>query len=66
MKPDFYFSDEGSFILLIPASHKARPWVRKHIDLSEWQDPTKFAVEVRYFEDLVEGVISDGLTISQR
>jgi hypothetical protein len=62
---DFYFRNEGSILMILPVSQDAKTWTTDHVHLEDWQNPNHFAVEPRYFDDLAEGITSDGLTLTE-
>lgn len=61
--PDFDVIDSGSIVLLRPNTAAASAWCDEHLP----EDATWFggsvAVEPRYISDIVDGAISDGLTV---
>lgn len=61
---DFDVQDCGSIILLRAISAEANDWADAHLpeDASRFHDA--FAIERRYFEDIYEGIVDAGLTIS--
>lgn len=61
---DFTATNHGSIILLTPVTDEANTWVNEHLQVEGWQTlGTSIAIEPRYFDDIVEGIRNDGLTI---
>jgi hypothetical protein len=65
MKTDFTVQDEGSLILLHPQSTPAREWVNEHIGEDNGFQPyfPTIVIEPRYFGDILNGIIADGLAV---
>jgi hypothetical protein len=61
---DFDVQDCGTIILLRAISKAAVDWVDEHLpeDRQTFADAT--VIERRYFEDIYDGIVSDGLSIS--
>ncbi len=61
---DFYVQNEGSIFILRALSNEAKQWVADHIpaDATFWGHDG-VVVEHRYIADIVQGAISDGLTV---
>jgi len=59
---DFRFIDQGSIILVIPLEDAARLWLEEHTDGIWWCGG--LAVEPRYLEALVDGMIEDGWRVT--
>lgn len=63
-QPDFLVTGGGTIYLVLPLTDAAREW----IDASVAEDAPRFgratAVEHRYIDDLVSGILADGLTVS--
>lgn len=62
---DFQVSDCGSICIVTPLTAEAEDW----LEASVISDDTQYwgpgvVVEPRYLEDLIEGILSDGLTVS--
>jgi hypothetical protein len=62
-KIDFYFRNEGSLILLLPKTDNAIEFVENNIQLDDWQNKYNIAIEPRYFDDIIEGILNDDLII---
>lgn len=60
---DFTLYDGGSLFLLTPKSEEATAWVEKHLPDDAPTLGRGVAVEHRFIEDIVEGLMSEGLTI---
>jgi hypothetical protein len=64
MKTDFNILNCGSVVMVYPLTEQATNWVNKNVYLEPWQWlGGGFAVEPRYFDNLYEGIINEGLTI---
>jgi hypothetical protein len=62
---DFDVSDAGSICIVTPMTEAAQDW----LDANVTNDETQYwgpgiVVEPRYLENLVNGIIGDGLTVS--
>lgn len=59
---DVRTSNQGSIVLVEPLTQVAKDWIEEHV-----QDPQFFAeslvVEPRYLEDLIAGMVEDGLDV---
>lgn len=62
---DFAARDEGSVWLLLPISSSARRWCMRHLPASCPRFGTWYAIETRYFGDILEGIQNDGLTVKR-
>jgi len=61
--PDFEVQDEGSICLLRPLTDAAKTWVGEHIpDDAQWFG-NAVAVEHRFIEPIVVGIVADGLEV---
>lgn len=60
---DFQLIDEGTIVLLFPFTNRANEWLSENV-----LDPLMFgnalAIEPRYANDIVNGLIDDDLTIT--
>jgi hypothetical protein len=65
MKTDFYYKNEGSVIALLPQTAEAYKWSEKNINKGSCQNPDCILIELRYFQDIGEGIKNDGLTIEK-
>lgn len=66
---DFNVLNEGSIILLNPITAAAGEWVDEHIlagndEVQMWGSAV--VVEPRFIEDILRGIVSDGLTYAWR
>lgn len=61
---DFTLSGGGTIYLLRPVSAEAREWVDAHIPEDASWLGNAVAVEHRYVEDIVDGILNDGLTVA--
>jgi hypothetical protein len=64
MESDFYFRNESNIVVLFPKSASAQKWVLDNLSLEIWQDPNQMAIEPRLFDEVVAGILLEGLTIS--
>jgi len=64
--PDFSFRDEGSIVLLTPLSPSAHRFVEERIGSDNGFQPywPTVVIERRYAEDILEGVIAEGMVIA--
>lgn len=62
---DFTAINEGSIVLLIPHTEEARTWVENNLALEDWQNTQRVAIEPRYYSDIQEGIIGEGMTIER-
>ena len=64
-QPDIRVSNHGSIFMVSPLSDAAREWVDEHVQLEDWQwMGNAFSVDRHYIENLVEGMIGDGLVVA--
>lgn len=61
---DFTASNHGSIILLTPLTAEANTWVDEHLPEDVQTLGRSIAIEPRYFDDIVEGIRADGLSIN--
>ena len=55
----------GNLCQLESVTAEAWTWIEEHVSYEPWQSlGPRLAVEIRFLEPLVEGVIADGLTVS--
>ena len=59
MTPDFRTVNHGSIITLTPCTPEAVEWVNENLP-----DHFNGAIEPRYFNDIAEGIIADGLVLN--
>jgi len=50
---------------LIPHTEEARTWVENNLALEDWQNTQRVAIEPRYYSDIQEGIIGEGMTIER-
>ena len=62
MSEDFELQNEGSLYLLRPLTVHAAEWLEEHIEQNRQMFGTAVVVEHRYVEDIVYGIVGDGLT----
>lgn len=63
---DVVVLNHGSIILLRTLTDAAREWIDIHCDTEGWQwlGPS-LAVDPRYVEPILEGMLNDGLVVKQ-
>ena len=63
---DFELQNQGSICLLVPETDEAEAWVDDNIGRDNGYQPwyPSVVIEPRYVGDIVEGLMSDGLTIT--
>lgn len=63
-KADVLVSDHGSVVTVAPLTGDARTWVAQNVELEAWAwMGGAFAVEPRYLDNLIDGMVGDGLTV---
>jgi len=62
---DFSFCNVGSVIMLYPETDKAHKWILENISRTPWQDRDRVELERRYFEEIEDAIIFDGLRIER-
>lgn len=64
MTADFTVSNHGTICLVRPQTNEAMAFVNEKVQLEGWQwFGGAFSVDPRYLENLIEGIIEDGLTV---
>ena len=65
-RPDFNLRDEGSIVLLTPLSPSAHEFVEERIGSDNGFQPywPTVVIERRYAQDIIEGVIAQGMVMS--
>ena len=60
---DVVIRDEGTIVLFIPTSPKGTQWLEEHLDpeCPRWGDG--YAVEHRYAQDIIEGLLADEINL---
>ena len=62
--PDFNLYRDQSLAVITPLTPEAREWTDEHVNVeTEWG--AGFVVEHRYLNDIVIGLVKDGLTIGE-
>jgi hypothetical protein len=61
---DFQISGGGTLYLLHPMSESAKQWVDEHLPKDALTLGEAVAVEHRYISNIVDGILEDGLTVS--
>lgn len=64
MPADFTIADHGSLWLLFPWSDAAKEWTEAHLPEDALRHGKSIVIEPRYVEDIVTGIVDDGLTIT--
>jgi hypothetical protein len=63
---DFTLTDHGSITLLTPLSDAGQEWAAEHLPVEPWQMlGAAIAIEPRYVGAIVDGLLSDGLTVEE-
>jgi len=58
--------NQGSIVLLIPETNNEADWLASNVNAEDYMWMGKgLAVENRYVENILEGLISEGFTISE-
>lgn len=60
---DFTYRSLGSVSLLLPNTPAARAWVVDYLPKDAQMFGSAIVIEWRYAEDIVNGILDDGLTI---
>lgn len=59
---DFTVMNYGSLVMVTPLSDAAQEWIAENVDQEGWQwFGGGLAVEHRYADDLIDGMLNDGL-----
>lgn len=61
---DFSVSYHGSISIIRPLTERAKDWVREYIPADAQRWAGGIAVEHRYVDGVVTGIINDGLTVA--
>jgi len=64
MPTDFTLQDHGSIFLLVPNTADAQDWAADHLPTDAQFFGKGVAIEPRYVEPIVNGIVADGLTIA--
>lgn len=64
MKTDIEISNQGSIILMRPATDAGRDWISANVDPDAMWFGRSLVVEPRYAEDLIDGMRGDGLEVA--
>lgn len=60
---DIMVQNHGSIVLVYPVSSEAREWIEQNVsDESQWFGGG-LVVEPRYVENLIQGMLNDGLVV---
>lgn len=62
---DFHITDHGSIVLLDPLTDAASEWVDQHIPGDAMRFAGAVAIEPRYVEPILEGIVGDGLSVDR-
>ena len=60
---DFTYTNHGSIVTLTPLTPQAHEWVAEHLPDDALTFGPAICIEPRYFDDIAEGILSDGLTL---
>lgn len=60
---DFFVINAFTVILLMPQTDQAKEWVNENLQVQDWQNKKQIAIEPRYFDDIYEGILNEGMTI---
>lgn len=63
MNTDFLLIDHGSIVVLTPQTYLAKVWVDEHIPYDAQWIGRGVAIEPRYVDDIINGVVADHLEI---
>lgn len=63
MANDFSVENHGSIVLLRPLTPAAEAWIEEHIPDDAQTFGNAIAVEPRYIQDIINGIVADGLTL---
>lgn len=62
---DIEVARNGSLVMLIPVTARARLWLRRNVAAAAWQYQSgALAVEHRYAQDIIDGAAGDGLAVA--
>jgi hypothetical protein len=61
---DFTVQNEGTIFLLQPLTVAAREWINDNLPEQRLVYGTAVVVEHRYIQDIVQGIINDGLVVA--
>lgn len=64
MTPDFTTANHGTIVMLTPCTPDARDWVDENLPADVLTLGEAIAIEPRYFNDIAEGIIADGLVLN--
>jgi hypothetical protein len=64
METDVRVRNEGSIVMFTPVSDAAKTWFDENVHHEVWQwFGESLCVEWRYAEDLIEGLLNEGLIV---
>ena len=63
--PDFRCENHGSLFLLYPLTQSAHSWLEQHLSEDAHWFGNAVVVEQRYIWAILDGIHSDGLTVSR-
>lgn len=61
---DFQLQNEGSIVLLRPLTKIAKEWIEENLAPDVQMFGNAAAIEPRYLEEILHGILQDGLCIS--
>lgn len=63
-EPDFYYRDRGTIYLLLPQSETARSWAEENLQPDHGEED-QIPIDRRMFTDILEGILSEGMTAKE-
>jgi len=60
---DFEVRNCFSLLLLYPITQRALAWVDANVWLENWQSQGRIAIEPRYFDDIHDAILNEGMTL---
>ena len=64
METDVTINNQGTIVLLTPCTEQAQGWIDEHIPKDAMYFGNGLVVEPRYVEDIIHGMIQDGLELA--
>lgn len=66
VRNDFYVRNEGSIVLLTPDSDAAYDWCDEHLPEDAMRFGLSYVIEHRYADEILTGILGEGLTYAVR
>jgi len=63
-RTDFTFVNHGSVCMLTPVTRAARGWADEHLPEDRQTFGGGIAIEPRYAQPILDGIVGDGLTVN--